>query len=139
MLTEYTTSQLETSKAYFLVYDDGKGNGFWFPCDKDGNLLSDISDEARENQIFCLHHPEQFTRWNKVVEEEREYYTDPIGVCECGTKFALRDTYCGSCECPSCGKWYNLFGQELLPPEDWSQEDLYDVDHCKYYGEGGLY
>lgn len=123
MLTKYIPPHVEITVDYFLVYDDGIGNGFWFPCDKEGKLLPDVPDTARKNQIFCFRHPERYTRWNKVIEESRSYRTPPTGVCECGERFELHDTYQGACECPGCGKWYNLFGQELLPPEEWNVED----------------
>lgn len=122
MLKEYIPSCIEEVVDYSLVYDDGIGNGFWFPCDKEGNLLPGVTDAARENQSFCFRHPERYTRWNKVVERRRDERTSPVGICECGAKIDLYDSYLGACECPGCGKWYNLFGQELLPPENW-QED----------------
>ena len=34
----------------------------------------------------------------------------------------LYDRYRAACQCPKCGRWYNLFGQELLPPEMWEED-----------------
>jgi hypothetical protein len=28
----------------------------------------------------------------------------------------------GANECPHCGQWYNVFGQELLPPDQWEED-----------------
>lgn len=28
----------------------------------------------------------------------------------------------GACQCPKCGKWYNIFGQALLDPEFWEDD-----------------
>lgn len=28
----------------------------------------------------------------------------------------------GACEWPTCGQWYNLFGQKLLPPDRWEED-----------------
>ena len=50
--------------------------------------------------------------------------TEPAtGVCECGHRIALWDEYMGACECPHCGRWYNLFGQELNHPDTWRNGD----------------
>jgi hypothetical protein len=47
--------------------------------------------------------------------------------CEqCGKEFKLQDHYCGACECPNCGEWYNLCGQHLNPPEQWEEPIDYD-------------
>ena len=35
----------------------------------------------------------------------------------------LFNQYLGACECPKCGQWYNLSGQELNPVNTWSQGD----------------
>lgn len=50
-------------------------------------------------------------------------YTQKVnaqGICECGQTIELWDQYLGTCECPHCHRWYNLFGQELNPPETWN-------------------
>ena len=53
-----------------------------------------------------------------------DYVEPAIMRCEnCGTEFDLTDEYYGACQCPECGQWYNLFGQTLLPPDEW-EEDL---------------
>ena len=43
----------------------------------------------------------------------------------------LWDQYYGACQCPECGKWYNLFGQSLLPPDCWEE----DPSEEEYYEE----
>lgn len=35
----------------------------------------------------------------------------------------LWDEYLGACECPNCGRWYNIMGQELNPPSTWRDGD----------------
>lgn len=45
------------------------------------------------------------------------------GECECGETVTLYNQYLGACECPKCGRWYNIWGQELNPPHTWSSGD----------------
>lgn len=119
MLTKYIPSKWETLTRYDRVFDDGYGNGFSFPCDEHGELLPGVPAVAHENIDECMKHPERFARWNKVIKTESEYRTDAIGICECGNSIRLHDQFLGTCQCDVCYRWYNLFGQELLPPEQW--------------------
>ena len=96
------------------------GNGFSFPCDENGNLFDDLSDSAKENFKWCLSHPEKVT--DDGVVKRRYYATIPaLNRCRCGFEFDLMDEYMGACECPACGQWYNLFGQELNDPSMWEE------------------
>lgn len=122
MLKNYTPSQRRTEVRYDLVFDDWRGNGFWFPCDMDGNLLNRTNEAAMENYKWCLEHPEKFARFNKVVKQEYTVRDNAHGTCSCGNEVELYNAYDGACECEKCGKWYNLFGQELLPPTDWEED-----------------
>lgn len=45
-------------------------------------------------------------------------------VCDCGTTVYLDDPLTN--ECPTCGKLYNGFGQELAPREEWGDENWDD-------------
>lgn len=119
MLKEYTAAERKTQVWHELCFDDGRNNGFGFPCDGEGKLLPNVPDAARENLAFCLAHPEMFTRFNKLITYRREYLEPAHGICSCGAEVVLVNQYHGSCQCPECGQWYNLFGQELLPPEAW--------------------
>lgn len=59
-----------------------------------------------------------------IIRPEREangYKPPAYGTCHCGGTVELTDEYMGACECPNCGQWYNLFGQELLPPDMWEE------------------
>ncbi len=51
------------------------------------------------------------------------YHEPRMAVCECGETFPLVAQYLGACECPGCGTWYNVFGQELNPVETWADGD----------------
>lgn len=126
MLKSYTPSQWTEKTEYQLVFDDGRGNGMAFDCDADGNVFpwaDDAVEEVRRRNIAdCMAHPEKYVRYNKVVAHTKNCKEPPVGLCECGEEFPMYNEYMGACECPGCGKWYNLFGQELLPPENWEED-----------------
>ena len=130
MLKNYVPVQYYEKIEYEVVFDDGCYNGFGFPCDEDGNLPEDLNDAAKENYKYCMDHPEKFERYNKVIARKYRVRDDAHGTCSCGHEVQLYDAYYGACQCDKCGKWYNLFGQELLPPENWehdpSEEEYWD-------------
>ena len=100
-----------------LVFDDGEGNGYAFPCEKDGTPI--LNKCSQKSYDFCIAHPKNFVRFNELVENVRHYKENSKGTCKCGETVKLIDKYMGACQCPKCGRWYNVFGQELLPPEMW--------------------
>lgn len=122
MLKNYVDKRYYTVTSYELVFDDGCYNGCGFPCDENGRVFDDIPDAAKENYKWCLDHPEKFVRFNEVIKHERRTYDNAHGTCDCGNEVELYNQYLGACECEQCGKWYNLFGQELLPPTAWNEE-----------------
>ena len=54
---------------YYIIFDDGRGNGFRFPCDEHGNLL-DMPERMIETYYECLSHPKRFRRQNKLIKKE---------------------------------------------------------------------
>ena len=125
MIQNYTPSQYREVIEYSKVFDDGRRNGFSFPCDENGTVLNDLNPDALKNYAWCLENPDRFVRFNKVIKESWAVRDDAHGTCHCGNEVYLCDEYYGACQCDKCGQWYNLFGQELLPPEDW-QDNLDD-------------
>lgn len=121
MLKDFTPSRVEEITEYSLVFDDGHNNGFAFACDAAGALLFDEETNplAFANYRNCLGHPEQFVRFGEVVGYPRLFKVPGHGTCSCGHEVNLYNQCQGACQCPNCGQWYNLFGQELLPPEQW--------------------
>jgi len=118
MLKNYVPSEYRTITEYHIVFDDGRGNGSWFPCDKDGNLSKDLHPCAMENyKNRCMESHDKYVRFNEVIETKRRIRDEAHGTCSCGQEVYLSNEYYGACQCEKCGKWYNLFGQELLPPE----------------------
>lgn len=128
MIQDYKPGGYETITNYELVFDDGSGNGYSFPCDANGCLLPDVPEMACKNHAWCMEQPDLFERWNKVVTRSHRYCANATGVCACGTRIELWDEYMGACQCPKCESWYNLFGQELLPPSQWENDDYEPFD-----------
>lgn len=121
MLKNMAPRERKTTIEFLLAFDDGQNNGFAFPCDGEGNVKN-ITPEAVENLAWCKEHPEAFVRYGEVITI-RQTYTEPArGTCECGEQVVLEEQYYGACECPKCGRWYNLFGQAILPPDMWEEE-----------------
>lgn len=122
MLKNYVPSQYRTITRYQLVFDDGRNNGYAFPCDKDGNFSENLNPCAMESYRRCMENPDKFVRFNKIVETKHRVKDEAHGTCSCGNEVYLYNEYHGACQCEKCGKWYNLFGQELLPPTEWEEE-----------------
>lgn len=105
------------NERFFQAIGEPNGCGYGFACDDAGEPI--FTNEGQEtNYNYCILHPEKF---NDLGIQERIYtYKEPAkGTCHCGNEVYLTNQYLGACECPKCGQWYNLFGQELLPPEMW--------------------
>ena len=119
MLKDLTERKYKYDVEYVLCFDDGRADGFAFPCDKDGNVLDGLEPAAQETLRYCLAHPEKFARFNQVVSRVWRSIEPARGTCSCGETVVLDNPYIGACQCEKCGQWYNLFGEELLPPEQW--------------------
>ena len=129
MLKNITPAEWKTSVAFELVFDDGKGNGYAFPCDSKGNLLEgkEKNPIAHANYISCLGKGDKFIRFGEIVERKQRYRENGHGTCLCGAEVELQDAYYGACQCHRCGRWYNLFGQEVLSPDQWEQDSLEEI------------
>ena len=108
----------EFIEEYELLFDYGDGSGFGFPCDANGKL-KEMPEAAMANYKRCMEHPEKFARAGVVVDHSYIVKTR-YGICpHCGRRVNLEGSgYMGAFDC-ECGKWYNAFGQELLPPDQW--------------------
>ena len=123
MLSDYVPSEQKEEIWYEVVYDDGENNGYGFPCDESGNIFP-MSDAANENLSYCKSHSSEFSRSGKVVQYCNTYMELPHGRCKCGSEVFLSGNYYGATEC-ECGRWYNIYGQELMPPENWDIDPNY--------------
>ncbi len=123
MINNYQGSKRVYQKEFRLEFTDKNGCGASFPCNEKGELLKDeINPEAYKTLEWCLAHPEAYEVFNKVVEYKNSYKEPPSGTCHCGEQVYLYGSYMGATQCPRCGQWYNVFGEELLPPEEWEED-----------------
>ena len=120
---EVIRGEYEESARYELEFFREAGSGFAFPCDENGKVDDDLNPSARKNYEWCLQNPDKFPYcFNHVRKIVSRWRNPNHGICKCGQDVELVEQYMGACQCPKCGQWYSLSGQELLPPEKW-QED----------------
>lgn len=113
----------ETIKEYYINfwYKDDPEAGFCFPATRSGEPdFACMSPEAKANYEACL----TDERLTEAEFEVREWtYMNPaVGKCSCGREVILECDHAGAVRC-ECGKWYNLFGQELRDPEYWEEDN----------------
>lgn len=121
MIKNYVGPKMKEEIFFELEFDiDEAGNGYSFPCDQNGVIdMEAMGSEARENYKKCLSHPEHFVKYGEVVRKKNSYMEPAKGVCRCGTEVHLEGD---ASQCPCCGRWYNVYGQELLSPDQWEED-----------------
>ena len=124
MLKNIVRPKREKIVRHEVVFMYDRNSGFGFPCNKTGELLKDeISERGLKNYQECLSHPERFAVYNEIQTYTHYYTPNAHGTCVCGARVELHNQYMGACECAECGRWYNLNGQSLLPPNQWRDTD----------------
>ena len=124
MLKNFVPRERVTETEYRIAFYYENNCGCSFPCDENGNLFPFNNEYAKANYENAMANPQDYPYcWNKLVKETHSYMENAHGTCECGTEVFLHDQYMGACDCPNCGRWYNLFGQELNPPSTWPDGD----------------
>ena len=102
-------------------YKDDPEAGFWFPANKDHTPAFDkMTLDAVANYKSCLT-DDRLTKAEFTINTMT--CTEPaVGKCGCGAEVVLDPTgsYLGAVRC-DCGKWYNIFGQELKYPKYWEE------------------
>lgn len=111
---------------YKLTFTKEGDEGWYsFPCNSQGILdESAITEGALRNYARVKND----TKTYKSFLEKRAIWIpkENTGICDnCGEEFEIHNEYMGACSCPNCGAWYNLFGQSLLPPDEWELTDEY--------------
>lgn len=109
----------------FRWKDDPSG-GFSFPCDENGRLFDDLTDAAKANYESALKNDKLE---DLGIQKRTHSYIEPaIGKCDCGCENRMEDQTNGyaAFQCEGCGQWYNISGQELLPPDQWDLGDERD-------------
>lgn len=119
MLKIIKERELKEETYYTLEFDYEDGCGFAFPCNKNGEVI--LNEYSKKSYDFCIKNKKNFISI-RIIEHHNSYWESAIGKCSCGEKVFLQDEYMGAFQCPKCGQWYNLFGQELLPPDQWEED-----------------
>jgi hypothetical protein len=123
MLEIITPRHTEEIVDHRIEFTDEDGNGCSFECDENGKLFPFSNECAEKNYKQCMEHPELFAIYNEHKTYRRTYTVPAVAKCHCGAHVSLYNQYMGACECEECGRWYNLFGQELIHPDGWEDED----------------
>ena len=63
----------------------------------------------------------------EFIKDEHTYMNPAVGLCSCSKEVILvgehaEGIYGGTVQC-ECGRWYNLFGQELRDPKYWEDDE----------------
>lgn len=107
-----------------FIYKDDPNAGFMFPATSTGEPDFDsMPPEAKANYERCLGELAPQFEEPEFVKDERTYMHPAVGLCSCGAEVIL-DADAVRCD---CGKWYNIFGQELKDPKYWERDD---DDYC---------
>lgn len=116
----------ERHKEYGIKYErkfdftEDKSSWLSFPCDKEGNLLDNLSDEQLDEYNKCLNG--EIKVIDKGISIDKWSWTEnAVGICDnCKREVELWDEYYGACMC-ECGQWYSVNGQTLNPPNMWEE------------------
>ena len=125
MIRDYKPSWSEEIEIYSLCFYRDRDGGLAFPCDENGNVdVNSLPDAAKDNYAFAMANPDKFPyAWNVVEKRVGTDRHPASGKCNCGRRINLTNDYLGACECPHCGQWWNLFGEELKPMRTWKNGD----------------
>jgi hypothetical protein len=126
MLEIIKERKVRTEKSYWINFDckDDHSCGFIFPANSDGTPAIDkMPEEAKRNYYICL--VADTDTYDYGFEEREDRVVDyAVGRCRCGAEVELFDgAWMGAVQCEKCGKWYNIYGQELIDPEYWEEDD----------------
>lgn len=113
--------EIEEFSREFTLIGWSKGNGYTFPVDKETGEVK-LNDVNRANYEYCVAHPEKYID-EGVVKTVRRHRLPALAECVCGEKFRLYNTYLGASQCPECGRWYSLSGEEFKDPSEWGELD----------------
>lgn len=107
--------QIERQVRLFECLED-RNCGFQFDVIEGDPVF--LCETAKKNFQYCLIHPEEYEDKGIIIQKE-SYWQEARAICECGKEILLHNAYHGAGQCEHCGRWHNLSGQELLPPEYW--------------------
>jgi hypothetical protein len=117
----YTEETVEYHRAF--DYPGRPGCGYWFPCDKDGNInVAELNPAGQENYQRAMAMVDASTIEDKGVEENRHSYRVPgtIRCDRCNKGVEIADSWLNTCE--HCGADYDGSGNMLAPRSHWGEE-----------------
>lgn len=114
-------------KEYYINFDlkEDSSCGFIFPANADGTpALDKMEEQAKKNYFECEATQDKYDRWFEA--RDVRVVDCAVGRCKCGHEVELSDyAWMGAVQCEKCGKWYNIYGQELRDPEYWEEDEAY--------------
>lgn len=117
---------LVTMRYHVIEFDhvDGDG-GYSFPADENGNVKFDPKYEVahRKSYELAMKNHDYCGPFHRI--KKHTYTENAKAICECGVEIELWDQYHGACKCKYCGRWHNLFGQTLVNPKFWENDEQY--------------
>ena len=126
-------SWVEENTYFTLDYNlkEDPGCGYTFPCDEDGKL-EELNPATKESYKYVQENLSIYygPMVRKHVDRFRHYATIQ---CDCDEQFELHDEFLGTCGCPKCGQYYNLFGQKTLAPYEYDYEDDDYAEYPSYF------
>lgn len=106
-------------KEHVVEYEhkDGRDKGWYsFKTDPIKGII--YKNEMQKRNVEMLNNsPDYIGPIPRVID--RSYIQPTKAICECNSVIFLEDQYMGASQCPSCGRWHNMFGQTLKDPEYW--------------------
>ena len=101
-------------------YKEDLNAGYCFPAVAPGiPKFFSMTPEAIKNYNACLE--DDCLTEAEFTTHTNTYMEPAVGKCSCGREVVLECDYAGAVRC-ECGRWYNLFGQELRDPKYWEED-----------------
>jgi hypothetical protein len=120
IIRERIPERIKEYRIEFMYKDDPEA-GFSFPATQYGDPdWSKMGSEMLANYEACLSDKRLTEGEFKTLEWT--YMNPALGQCSRGRAVTLECDHAGAVMC-ECGKWYNLFGQELRDPQYWEEDD----------------
>ena len=106
--------------SYYLdyVWADSPSSGFCFPCDEEGNILTEQMQPAALANLENCRDGSYLVIFNGVKKRVNHYTKSRIGLRYCGEEVHL-DGFTNTCD---CGADYDSNGNLLAPRSQWGEE-----------------
>lgn len=123
MIRNYVPAHLEETREKFLEFLNEDGCGYSFDLDENDRPILQ-TEAAKTSWELCQ---KAYPNGGRKKVWTNRFRVPAKGTCQCGFDITLCGDYYGATECDRCGRWYNVWGEEILPPEMW-EENLEEWD-----------